>query len=114
MKKEVNLRQFQEEILNNWGLSVVQFYSRWSNTAEVMNEVFGELANMFSKDIKFYSLNVDTEPILKSEFVIKVLPKLVIFRYGEVIDEVSGFSAGNQLYGCLIAKLQMAMAVIYN
>jgi thioredoxin-like negative regulator of GroEL len=114
MKKEVTQEEFQQAILNYWGICVVKFYSVWNTACDVLFPVFDALSEMYGKEIKFYSVNIEYAPALKAELGIEQSPKVIFFRYGEIIDELHNISTTNRALAMMLSKIETALAIIKN
>jgi thioredoxin 1 len=102
MNKVVTKNNFREKVLQNNGLSMVNFYADWNGASQMMIPVYDQLANTYSSMINFYSVDIDNEPALKEEYGIMELPTVLFFRNGTVVDHVAGIISKN----AFIAKLE--------
>ncbi len=114
MKKEVTQEQFQQAILDYWGICVVKFYNAWNAACDVLFPVYDATAEMYGKEIRFYSVNTEASPALKTEYGTEQSPKIVFFRYGEIIDELQGMNSTNRALALMLSKIENALAMINN
>ncbi|MBR6690957.1 MAG: thioredoxin [Bacilli bacterium] len=82
---------FKEEVLNNTGLTVVDFWAPWCGPCKMFGPIFENISNT-KNNIKFCKFNVDedTENISK-QFGIMSIPTIVLFKDGKEIKRNIGF-----------------------
>jgi thioredoxin 1 len=59
--------------------------------------VVEELSNEYDGKVKFVKLNTDDNPMIASKFGIRSIPTLLVFKGGEVADQVVGFRPKSEL-----------------
>ena len=84
-------KNFKEEVINNKGVTVVDFWAPWCGPCKMFGPVF-ENAKENYEDIKFCKLNVDedTDNVSK-DFGIMSIPTVVVFKDGKEIKRNIGF-----------------------
>ena len=99
MKNIIELTEanFEPEVLHAAGLVVVDFYAPWRGPCKMLAPVLEQLAGEFAGRLKFAKANVDQTPDLAASFEVSGVPTLMLFRGGEAVDEVTGFSGLRQL-----------------
>jgi thioredoxin 1 len=99
MKNIIELTEanFEPEVLHAAGLVVVDFYAPWCGPCKMLAPVLEQLAGEFAGRLKFAKANVDQTPDLAASFEVSGVPTLMLFRGGEAVDEVTGFSGLRQL-----------------
>lgn len=106
MNKVITKNNFKEQVLQNTGLSMVNFYAEWNGASQMMIPVYDQLASTYSSMINFYSVDIDNDPSLKDEYGIMELPTVLFFQNGAVVDHVAGMISKN----AFIAKLENTLA----
>ena len=99
MKNIIELTEanFEPEVLHAAGLVVVDFYAPWCGPCKMLAPVLEQLAGEFAGRLKFAKANVDQTPDLAASFEVSGVPTLMLFRGGEAVDQVVGFSGLRQL-----------------
>ncbi len=87
---EINKSNFQEEVLGQSGIIIVQFCSDWSGNCHIMTPVIHDLSLEFKNRIKFGNVDVERDEELTDKYRIRELPTLLFFRDGEIIDHIVG------------------------
>ena len=70
---------FEDEVLNDPGLILIDFWAEWCQPCKMMAPVFDEL-NAEEEKVKFCKVNVDEQPNLASMFGIDSIPTLAVVQ----------------------------------
>ena len=69
----------------------------WCAPCKAISPVIDELANQFSGQVKIGKVNVDENPNTPGQYGVRGIPTLVLFKNGEVVDQLVGAVPKNQL-----------------
>lgn len=94
------------EIMKAKNLSVVQFKTEWSGTCQIIDPIYKGLAKTYKGQVNFFSVDIDREKELYSQYNIKEVPTFLFFKCDELIDQASGLVSKNKL----IAKIENALS----
>ena len=94
---EVEDGSFDSEVLQSEKPVLVDFWAPWCGPCKAIGPVVEELANDFGDKIKFMKCNVDNNPITPGKFGIKAIPTLIVFKGGDVVDQITGMVAKSKL-----------------
>jgi thioredoxin 1 len=87
---EINDGNFDAEVLKSDKLTVVDFWAPWCGPCKVIAPIMEELAEGYEGKVKFTKLNVDDNPTIASKYGIRGIPTLIIYKNGEVVNQVVG------------------------
>jgi thioredoxin-like negative regulator of GroEL len=94
---EVTKENFQKEVLEKKGLSVVKFYlSQGCGNCEAMKPVFEEFAALH-KGIKCFQINVDQNREFSQQYPFRTLPGIFFFEEGKPFFNTEGVANMEQL-----------------
>ncbi|MDJ0785750.1 MAG: thioredoxin [Myxococcota bacterium] len=88
------------------GVTLVDFWADWCAPCRRVAPVVARLAEDFEGRALVAKVNVDDEPELARRFDIRSIPALVIYRDGEVVDQL----AGARPYEAIAERLERALS----
>nr|WP_320115173.1 thioredoxin TrxA [uncultured Desulfuromonas sp.] len=88
---------FDAEVLKADQPVLVDFWATWCAPCKAISPVIDELANQFSGRVKIGKVNVDENPNTPGQYGVRGIPTLVLFKNGEVVDQLVGAIPKNQL-----------------
>jgi thioredoxin 1 len=91
MATELNKENFREKTVENSIPSVVDFWAEWCGPCQMMGPVFEELSEEFDGKILFGKVDVDSQREIASEFGIRGIPTIIVFKGGSEAGRFSGF-----------------------
>ena len=94
---EVEDATFESEVLKSDQPVLVDFWAPWCGPCKAIGPVVEDLATDFSGRIKFLKCNVDNNPITPGKYGIKAIPTLILFKGGDVVDQITGMVAKSKL-----------------
>ena len=87
---EVTDEKFQDEVLNSDIPVLVDFWAPWCGPCRMVAPVVEEIAEQYDGQIKVFKLNTDDNPNTASQYGIRSIPTLMIFKGGQRVDMVVG------------------------
>lgn len=89
------------EVLQSDQLVLVDFWAGWCPPCRKLAPVVDALADEYAGRVKVVKLDVDENPEVAGRYSIYSIPTLLLFRGGEVIDQLVGFRAKEELKAVL-------------
>ncbi len=81
---------FEDEVLNSDTPVLVDFWAEWCGPCKKIGPVVEELAGEYAGKAKIGKVNVDDNPEVSMKYQIRSIPALLIFKNGEVVDQIVG------------------------
>ena len=88
--KEYSTDDFKSEVVESDAPVLVDFWAEWCGPCKVIAPVVEELANDYEGKIKFGKVNVDDHNMVASEYGVRSIPTLLIFKNGTVVNQIVG------------------------
>jgi len=90
MAHEFKDDNFQKEVLDQKGLVVVDFWAPWCGPCQIMGPIIDQFAEDNKQKAKVGKLNVDENPQTASKFAVQSIPTIIIFKDGELAEQMLG------------------------
>ena len=78
------------------GKSIVDFSAAWCGPCQMLAPILEQASERYS-DVKFFKVDIDSEPDLTARFKIMSVPMLIVFKDGQVVKKSVGLISGSEL-----------------
>ncbi len=82
---------FKQQVLDNSLPVLVDFWAPWCGPCRMVAPIVEELADEYAGKVAFYKLNTDENPMVASQFGIRSIPTLLVFKKGQQVGQIVGF-----------------------
>ena len=82
--------RFEQEVLQNDGISVVDFWAPWCGPCHQYAPVLEAFAKTNSGKVKVFKLDVEDNPKTAEKYGIRGIPTTIFFKHREPVDISSG------------------------
>ena len=90
MLKKLNNQNFDNEVLNNNGIALIDFYADWCGPCKMVSPIVDEIANERT-DITVGKINVDESNALAIKYGVVSIPTLIVFKDGKEQTRIVGY-----------------------
>jgi len=86
----INDKNFAEEVLHSELPVLVEFWATWCGPCRRLHPIVEELAKEYSGKVKITKLNVEENPLTSSQYGVRGIPMLILFKNGTLVDQMVG------------------------
>ena len=87
---EVNESNFESDVLNSNVPVLVDFWATWCGPCRAIAPMLEQAASDYAETHKIAKVNVDQNRKLAMQYNIRSIPALLVFKNGEVVNQVIG------------------------
>jgi len=95
--KELTLENFNSEVIESDTPVLVDFWAEWCGPCRVIAPVVDEIATEYLQKVKVGKLNVDNHNQIASQYGVRSIPALLIFKNGAVANQIVGAVPKNKI-----------------
>jgi thioredoxin 1 len=88
--KSVTDLEFEKEVLNSKGLTVVDFWAEWCGPCRQLGPTIDALATEYQGRVDIRKMDVDSNPKTPARYHVRGIPSILFFREGQLVDQIVG------------------------
>lgn len=92
---------FEQEVLKSDVPVMVDFWATWCGPCRAIAPIMEELSGAYAGKAKIVKLNADENPRTTTQFNVRSLPTILVFKGGKVVDQQIGAVPKPKIEGML-------------
>ncbi|MBL9029705.1 MAG: thioredoxin [Caedimonas sp.] len=88
---------FEQEVLKSEQVVLVDFWAEWCGPCRMIAPVLEQVAASMQDKVKVVKMNVDENPSTPSQYGIRSIPTLILFKNGKAVSTKVGPLPKNKL-----------------
>jgi len=97
MAVELTDKNFEEKVVNNQGVAVIDFWAEWCGPCKAVSPIIEELSKEYEGKATVGKVDVDNNHKVSMEYNIRSIPTILILKNGEVVDRHVGTATKQEL-----------------
>ena len=103
--REFTDANFQSEVLDSTEPVLVDFWAEWCGPCKMLTPTIETLANEYAGKVRVGKLNIDYNPNQAVNYGISSIPALLVFKGGQVVNQMVGLAPKEKLANLLNAVI---------
>jgi thioredoxin 1 len=87
---ELTDSSFENEVLKSTLPVLIDFWAIWCGPCRMVSPVVEEIAGEYAGKLKVGKVDVDSNPATAMQYGIRSIPTLLLFKDGQVIEQIVG------------------------
>jgi thioredoxin 1 len=80
---DTNDNNFEKDVLKNTKPVLVDFWAEWCGPCQQLKHTLVKIAEKYKGKLEIFKINVDDSPEIPTQFGIRSIPTMMIFKNGE-------------------------------
>ena len=97
MSKVLSSNEFQNKVLGEKGVVLVDFFAEWCGPCKMLAPVIDDLGKEMEGKAGVYKLDIDQSEDIAMSYGIMSVPTMMIFKDGKAVDKIVGFQPKDRI-----------------
>lgn len=87
---EITDDSFDREVVKSDQPTLIDFWAAWCAPCRAIAPLVEQLSDAYSGKVKFGKLDIDANPRVPTQFEVRSIPTLLLFKGGQVVGQIVG------------------------
>ena len=88
---------FDTQVLKSAEPTLVDFWAEWCAPCRALGPIVEDAAKSFEGRLKVAKMNIDDHPNTPGKYSVRAIPTLLLFKNGQVVDQLVGLATKAKL-----------------
>jgi thioredoxin 1 len=81
---------FDAEVLKCDIPVIADFWAEWCGPCKTVDAYLDEIAKQYSEQLKIVTVDIESNPVVTSNYNVLNLPTLILFKFGQPVERIVG------------------------
>ncbi len=105
MAMQLTDSNFKEKVLDNPGLTVIDFWAEWCGPCKMISPIIEELSGEYQGKVTIGKMDVDSNQEVPFRYQIRSIPTILFIKNGQIVDKQVGYTNKSSLEQKIIKHL---------
>jgi thioredoxin 1 len=98
-------KEFDAQVLKATKPTLVDFWAEWCAPCRALTPVVEEIAKTYQGKLQVGKMNIDEHPEVPSQYAVRAIPTLLLFKGGQVVDQLVGLVPKTKLDAMIVKHI---------